>query len=108
MRNKRCGYRLCRFLPVSLPESALVWQQVVDAPVLGSANAFCLNSLGLENGFSIPLACLNVIKGELMYETIVIERLTQSHYQESVYPSISVRSSRDRKDGSPTCHWRLD
>lgn len=31
----------------------------------GSANGFCLNSLGLEDGFSIPVACLNVIKGEL-------------------------------------------
>lgn len=30
----------------------------------GSANGFCLNSLGMENGFSIPFACLNVIKGQ--------------------------------------------
>lgn len=33
---------------------------------VGSANGFCLNALGLENGFSIPLACLNVIKGRLI------------------------------------------
>ncbi|KAJ9094054.1 hypothetical protein QFC21_006155 [Naganishia friedmannii] len=36
---------------------------VVQIPT-GSANGFCLNALGLENGFSIPLACLNVIKGK--------------------------------------------
>ena len=33
---------------------------------LGSANGMSINLLGLEEGFDIPLAVLNVVKGELL------------------------------------------
>jgi sphingosine kinase len=32
----------------------------------GSANGLCVNLLGPEDTFNIPLACLNVIKGKAM------------------------------------------
>jgi hypothetical protein len=79
MRNKRCVYRSCRFLLVSGVTFGEWLGQVAEVPLSGSANAFCLNSLGLENGFSIPLACLNVIKGRLTFKALASD-LDSTHF----------------------------